>query len=122
METAPITYRSYHAIFMEFGPSFWSTMALIRDFTSRKGLQSKLAMVFMIATMIYALAFPTVASAMTGYTSVLKAYIPDHGKGNMIHFDNFQVLLYTVHDGVKAGLGSDEYFVTTGGDYVILRY
>ncbi|KAF2440444.1 hypothetical protein P171DRAFT_100866 [Karstenula rhodostoma CBS 690.94] len=123
METAPITYNSYRAIFLEPNPSFWSTVALIRDFTSRRSLHSNLAMVFMVATMTFTIAFPTLASAMTGYTSAQKAYVPDHQNGNMIRFDNFGLLLYTIHDGERVGL-TNEYLVTTGktGDPIIPKY
>jgi hypothetical protein len=53
---------------MQSEASFRATVRMIRDFTSRRGLKSKIAMVFMIATMIFVMAFPTLASAMTGYT------------------------------------------------------
>jgi hypothetical protein len=111
METAPITYHSYRAIFVEPGPSLWSTIALFRDFTFRKGLHSTLAMTFMVATMAFAIAFPTLASAMTGYTSLLTSFVPDHQDGNMIQFKNMDLLLYTIHDGERVGLTND-YFVT----------
>lgn len=56
-------------------------------------------MIFMIATMIFILAFPTMAGAMTGYTSVVKAYVPDITDANMIRFDGFDAVIYVIHDG-----------------------
>ncbi|KAF1975556.1 hypothetical protein BU23DRAFT_441890, partial [Bimuria novae-zelandiae CBS 107.79] len=107
METAPITYHSYRVIFLETGPSLWSTVRLIRDFVSRRGLNSKFAMFFMVATMAFALAFPTLTSAMKGYTSIAKAYVPDHENGNRIRFDSFALVLYTIHDGERIGQTND---------------
>lgn len=101
METAPITFNSYRAIFMENGPSLSSTVLLLRDFVSRKGLHSKIAMAFMMVTIIFTLAFPTLASAMTGYTTTSEAYVPDHQNVNQIRFDQFASLLYTIHDGER---------------------
>lgn len=55
----------------------------------------------MVATMIFILAFPTLAGAMTGYTSVVKAYIPDITDANMIRFDSFDAIIYVIHDGKR---------------------
>lgn len=61
-------------------------------------------MVFMIITMMFSIAFPTMANAMTGHKSVLRTYVPDHQEGNLIRFDQFSPLLYTIHDGDRIGL------------------
>ena len=68
------------------------------------------AMVFMVITMAFTLCFPTFASAMTGYTSIVKAYVPDHQHGNWIRFDRFVQVLYVIHDGDRIGQTKD-YFV-----------
>ncbi|ROV94215.1 hypothetical protein VSDG_05680 [Cytospora chrysosperma] len=75
MEHAPITYRTFWTYFMQSEASFRATVRMIRDFTSRRGLGSRIAMVFMISTMIFVMAFPTLASAMTGYTAKTEAVI-----------------------------------------------
>jgi len=113
METAPITYQSYRAVFLETGPSLWSTILVVRDFACHKRLHSFVAMVFMVITMVFTLCFPTFASAMTGYTSIVKAYVPDHQDGNWIRFDRFTQVLYVIHDGDRIG-HTKEYFVTEG--------
>ena len=108
METFPITYEFYQTVFLETSPSFRSTISLIRNYMSRKILQSKTTMVFMIATMIYILAFPTLAGAMTGYTSVVAAYIPDVNDANMIRFDSFDAVIYVVHDGKRIKVENEQ--------------
>jgi hypothetical protein len=110
MEIRPITYRSYRTVFLESSPSLWSTSYLVRDFIWRKGLQSKISMVFMVTTMVFTLAFPTFASAMTGYTSIVEAYILDR-QNNWIGFVKFVQVLYTVHDGNRIGQ-TNPFYVT----------
>jgi len=117
MESAPVTYSSFRAIFLESGPSVYSIGRLIRDFVARKGLQSKLAMIFVVISMIYILLFPTLASAMTGYTGFVKAYVPDYQDENYIRFDQFKPLVYVIRDGQRVGLTEDFLLVdetTTG--------
>ena len=75
---------------------------LLRDFTRRRGLHSKVAMVFMIATMIWIWIFPSFASAMTGYSANIKAYIQD-ADDNFISFDDFRRAMYVIHDGWRIG-------------------
>ena len=67
-------------------------------------------MVFMVTTMVFTLAFPTFASAMTGYTSIVEAYILDR-QNNWIGFVKFVQVLYTVHDGNRIGQ-TNPFYVT----------
>jgi hypothetical protein len=115
MQVAPVTYTSFRAVFVDTGPSFLSTSRVLRDFAVRKGFHSRIATIFMLVTMIFTLAFPTLASAMTGYTGVLKAYVPDYANANYIRFDRFEPVLYVINDGKRVGETSD-YFVTDYGN------
>ncbi|KAF2676643.1 hypothetical protein K458DRAFT_379709 [Lentithecium fluviatile CBS 122367] len=111
MEVAPVTYNSFRVVFLETGPTLFSIGRLMRDFSVRKGFQSKIATAFILATMIFTLAFPTLASAMTGYTAALKAYVPDHQNANYIRFDKFEPAVYMIHDGDRINKTKD--FVVT---------
>ena len=42
--------------------------------------------------------FPTLSSAMTGYTGVLEAYVEDHGR-NLVPWDQFSGVRYIIEDG-----------------------
>lgn len=66
-------------------------------------------MAFMVANMMFTLAFATLASAMTGYTTYVAAHI--EVDGNSIPFNKFGLLLYTVHDGSRINM-SDHTRVT----------
>ncbi|KAL1611894.1 hypothetical protein SLS60_000116 [Paraconiothyrium brasiliense] len=48
---------------------------------------------------------------MTSYTSIVKAYVPDHDSGNQINFDSFLPVLYVIHDGNRIDQAKD-YLVT----------
>lgn len=98
METTPVTYRTFWSTFMQNHASMRTIFRLVRDFASRRGLRSKLAMAFMILTMVFVLVFPTLASAMTGYTANNEAVIK-FGNGTQTNFGNFRQLVAIIHDG-----------------------
>lgn len=67
-------------------------------------------MIFMLVTVGYILAFPTIASAMTGYTGNVAAFVPDNS-GNFVKFESFLPVLYVIHDGDRINKTKD-YIVT----------
>ncbi|KAI1658319.1 hypothetical protein F4813DRAFT_46041 [Daldinia decipiens] len=103
MEFAPVTFTVFSIIFLQDEPSFFSTISIVRAFISGRGLKSKMAMVFMVLTMIFIIAWPTVAGAMTGYTTIGKAFVPDIDN-NYIPYSAFRPLAYIVHDGGRVNL------------------
>lgn len=70
-----------------------------------------MAMFFMIFTMVFTLCFPTFASAMTGYTSIVQAYVLDRQNANWIRFDTFAQVIYVVDDGNRIGQTEPYYVV-----------
>ncbi|KAI6083072.1 hypothetical protein F4821DRAFT_245572 [Hypoxylon rubiginosum] len=115
MDHSPVTYRTFWVVFLHQEPTFFSIWHLLRDFISFRRLSSIVAMVFMIMTMIFVLVFPTLASAMTGYTPVTKAFIQNDGE-RLIPFSDFKVLAYVIHDGYRINMTTDAY-VTRPLDY-----
>lgn len=75
-------------------------------------------MVYMVATMIFVLVFPTLVSAMTGYTSVTKAFIQNDDE-RLILFSDFKVLAYIIHDGFRINMTADAYVARPLDDYYI---
>ncbi|KAI1843401.1 hypothetical protein JX266_010398 [Neoarthrinium moseri] len=106
LENGSVTYNTFWTIFMRDDASLQATVRMIRDFTSRRGLQSKIAMLFIILTMVLVLAFPTLASAMTGYTLKFAAFVKDTD-GNFVQFSQFGLLAYIIHDDWRIGLDGD---------------
>jgi hypothetical protein len=114
MEVVPVTYSSFRAIFLESGPSIISIARLFRDFAVRKGFQSKIAATFVLATMIFALAFPTLASAMTGYTSAVEAFVREQQTSNYIRFSEFRWVPYIIYDGDRINRTKDFLVIDLG--------
>lgn len=98
MATDPVTYQTFWTIFMQDGPSLRSIFRTFRDFIWLRGLRSKSAMFFMILTMTFVLAFPTLASAMTGYSANNQAVVKTDNV-NQALFSQFRLVWYVIHDG-----------------------
>jgi hypothetical protein len=110
METEPVSYRVFRTIFIETDVSLFSTFRTIKSFIRQRGLRSKVAMVFMTATMVFILAFPTLMSAMSGYDSNVGSRILDR-KDNLIPFSSLSRALYVIHDGWRINK-TDDYWIT----------
>jgi hypothetical protein len=72
-------------------------------------------MVFMVCTMIIILAFPTLASAMSGYDANVASYVLDRN-ANYIPFEDFSRVLYVIHDGWRINQDGN-YWITDEGYY-----
>lgn len=70
-------------------------------------------MVFMIITMAFILSFPTFGSAMTGYSGNVQAFVTT-ADSQLVPFEDFKFVLYTIHDGDRIGKTVD-YAVTSTG-------
>ncbi|KAF2728109.1 hypothetical protein EJ04DRAFT_504600 [Polyplosphaeria fusca] len=106
MGVQPVTFSTFSAIFLHHEPTVMSLYRMSRDFATRQRLRSKIAMVFMLVTTGYILAFPTIASAMTGYNGNVAAFVPD-SSGNFVKFESFQPVLYIIHDGDRINKTND---------------
>lgn len=104
MVTDPITYQTFWTVFMEDGPSVWSILRTSRDFTRLRGLRSKPIMFFMILTMAFVLAFPTLASAMTGYSANNQAVVKTDDIKQVL-FSQFNRVRYVINDGHRVSVG-----------------
>jgi hypothetical protein len=106
MEVTPVTFRTYRTIFLPGNSLLNDIFRMIRDFSTRHGLHSKIAMGFMIVSMVFTLAFPSMASAMTGYNGNVQAFIKAMDE-DYVPFEKFTFALFVVHDGERVGLDRD---------------
>lgn len=113
MMTDPITYQTFWTVFMQEGPSIRSIFLTIKDFIWFRGLRSKPTMIFMILTMTFVLAFPTLASAMTGYSANNVAVVKTDDV-NQVLFSEFKRVEYVIQDGDRINKSSP--FVFVSGD------
>lgn len=113
MEVQPITYQLFRTIFLENEASLPSTYGTIKSLLWQRRLRSKTAMAFIAFTMVFILAFPTIASAMSGYDANVASYLPDR-EGNFIPFNNFSRVLYVIHDGSRINQSEEYQIMDTG--------
>jgi hypothetical protein len=111
MQVAPVTFSTFRAVFVHSDSTVPVVGRLIRDFTRRHGLHSRIAMAYMILTIVFVLAFPTFASAMTGYSANVHPFVRASGGSEYLPFASFQPLYFILHDGDRIGRGR-EYMVT----------
>ncbi|KAL1871877.1 hypothetical protein Daus18300_004510, partial [Diaporthe australafricana] len=129
MMTDPVTYQTFWAVFMEDGPSLRSILRTFRDFVWRRGLRSKLTMLLMIFTMSFVLAFPTLASAMTGYSANNEAVVKTDDV-NQVPFSQFQEVRFIIHDFNRVSQSMEPMVISSrnqdylvcGGSSCIKRY
>lgn len=98
MEITPITFRTYRTIFLPNGSLILGIPRLIRDFSSRHALHSKIAMSFMVFTMAFTLSFPTLASALAGYSGNVEPFV-NITDSNYVPFSSFGIAQFVIHDG-----------------------
>jgi hypothetical protein len=106
MHAGPVTYSSFFAIFLESEASVRSTYRITRDFTTRRALRSRLAMVCIVAVMVFVLLWPTLASAMTGYTPAIRPFVLDI-ENNLMSYMSFEPVAYVIHDGWRINQTGD---------------
>ncbi|KAH6637844.1 hypothetical protein C7974DRAFT_450972 [Boeremia exigua] len=102
METEPITFQVFRTIFLEKDASIFSAVRVSKSLVWQRRLRSKVAMTFIIVTMLFIVALPTLVSAMSGYDANVASRILDRDD-NLIPFNNFSRVLYVIHDGWRIG-------------------
>lgn len=106
MFRAPVTYDTFWTVFLDTQPSLVSTYGLFWDFT-KKSAGEGAVLAFIIMTMLLIIAFPTLASAMTGYRPNSKAFVVDN-TGSLVPFESFSLVAYVIHDGDRINLSPDQ--------------
>lgn len=119
METTPMTYSTFLALFLETGPSFMSNYRLARDLTLYRRLRSRVWSVWIVLCILFVLAWPTLTASMSGYTPVIRAYVEDVNT-NFVRFSEFQPLSYIIHDGSRIGL-TDKYYVAEPFGKIVIQ-
>jgi hypothetical protein len=72
-------------------------------------------MIWIILSTAFVVSFPTIASAMTGYSSNSKAYVQDVN-GNLIPWNSsIPQLSFVIHDGQRVNLGANHPVLHTQG-------
>jgi hypothetical protein len=67
MESSPVSFDTFEAVALQ-GSSVQALVGLVKDYVTNRGIRAKLAVSWMILAISYVLLFPTLMSAMTGYS------------------------------------------------------
>ena len=67
MERSPVSFKTFESITLQ-DSSVWALANLIKDYSTNSGVRAKLSVSWMILALSYVLGFPTLMSAMTGYS------------------------------------------------------
>lgn len=114
-DALPVTYDTFWTFFMSKEISFTTLYGVICDFVAGKSLKSKVHRTLIIFIMLFVMAWPTLASAMTGYDTTTSAFVKTRD-GRLVPFAYFMPILYMIHDGQRVGLSND-YLVPYCGLY-----
>ncbi|CAG1977485.1 unnamed protein product [Fusarium graminearum] len=114
LATNPATYTTVWLLRFHQETSVLSSMRLLFQFF-RRGLASKTAMWIIITTLSFILAFPTIASSMTGYTAFNNPYIVS-SDDRLFPYEDVKPLAYIIHDGSRVDGFSDNYMVPWRSD------
>ncbi|KAK8086114.1 hypothetical protein PG994_001088 [Apiospora phragmitis] len=107
MRRHPVIYRVFRAIYLENEPTLTSIYRLVKDcITSRRRVVPPTALVFMVATLVLVLIFPTLSGSMTGYINVSKGFV-QASSGDMVPFESLDFVAYVIHDGWRVNLTGD---------------
>jgi hypothetical protein len=102
----PVTYETFWAVFLHQEASLVGTYRLMADTSFYRALRYKTVAVFAVLSLLLIVAFPTLASAMTGYVIRTDAYVKDSPSedGNFVRFSEFETVAYMVHDAWRIGM------------------
>jgi hypothetical protein len=102
----PVTYDTFWAVFLHQEASLVGTWRLMADSSFYRALRYKTVAVFAVLSLLLTVAFPTLASAMTGYVIRTNAYVKDapHEDGNFVRFTEFEAVAYVVHDAWRVNM------------------
>lgn len=117
MESAPVSYGTFEAITLQHA-SFTANFKLARDLLKNKTVRARALIVWFILSACFVLAFPTILSAMSGYSANIEAFV-EIDNGNMLLYSNFTLVRYVVHDAhrIDEALPKD-FQVTTAGNSI----
>jgi hypothetical protein len=110
MERNPVSYGTFEAITLQ-DSSLFAIFQTSRDLFLNQGPRAKVTVLWMTISATFAIAFPTIASAMTGYSSTVEAVVTVNG--TFIPFSDFQMVRYVIHDGDRV-LGLSKDYIVTG--------
>lgn len=104
MEHISVPVRTFEAIALQ-DSTFTAFFKQVGNFLSIKGWGHKIRILWIIISTLFIVAFPSLASAMTGYAPLTKPFV--QGKdGLQFPLTSYRQVIYVVHDADRLGLQS----------------
>ncbi len=111
MENASVTYGTFVAITLQES-SLSSLFKISRDYRSNKGARAKFEIVWVTLSLAFILAFPTLISAMSGYSSNSQAFVRVNNS-TLVPWADFRLVRYVINDGHRIGLNASSQVLTS---------
>jgi len=96
MEDSQVSYHTFAALAFEPG-TIAGVFMLAKDFASNRCFRSKMVVSWVLMATLHIIAFPTLSSAMTGYTSVMGVYMEDHNQ-NLVPWKLYRSIWCIIED------------------------
>lgn len=104
MEHDPVPYGTFEAVTLQ-NVSLIALLKLARNYLRNKGTRARTVVAWIIVSAAFVLAFPTLTSAMSGYSANGNSYV--NIDENYVAFSEFRLIRYIIHDGWRIGLDAD---------------
>ena len=116
MITKPVTFSTFFVTYLKKDASLTSIYRITRDFSTCLALRSRMASYFLVTTLLFCLAFPTLAGSMTGYTAPTQAFV-QKADNTKTPLGDVQYVLYTIHDGERINLTNNHIVAAISEDW-----
>jgi hypothetical protein len=120
MEVSQISYGTYKTLFLRDGISFTGLIHLIREFSTHRPLASSIAMIWMVLSALFVILFPTLTSAMSGYSANGHAFILD-ATGNYMDYDKLFLIDYVIYNASRLNMTYVSSNITLKDTYIVKR-
>jgi hypothetical protein len=120
MEVSPISYGTYKTLFLRDDSSFTGLIHLIREFSTHRPLASSIAMIWMVLSTLFVILFPTLTSAMSGYSANGHAFILD-ATGNYMDYDKLFLIDYVIYNASRLNMTYVHPNLTLNDTYTVKR-
>ncbi|KAL9618766.1 MAG: hypothetical protein Q9160_006560 [Pyrenula sp. 1 TL-2023] len=97
MENSPVSYGTFEALTFNTA-GLLTIIRLMKNYYTNATIRAKFAIFWIIVASIWVAAFPTFASAMSGYSPNIRAFVTD-SEGSLVPWQDFKYVYYVIHDG-----------------------
>jgi hypothetical protein len=104
MEEQSIPLRTFEAVALQ-DSTFVAFYKQTSTFLSMRNWRHKLRIFWIILSTVFIVAFPTLASAMTGYAPLTDPFVRGQG-GQLVPLSSYLDVIYIIHDAERLGLAS----------------